>query len=74
MKVTYKVEGLCCASCADKIQEEVRKLDGVTNAKVSLMTTKMTLELDELKQAAIEKQAAKIVKKIEPDAKLIVGR
>lgn len=73
MKTIYKVDGLCCASCADKIEAEVKKLDGVSSAKVSFMTTKMTLEIDEAKQPSIEKEAAKIVKKIEPDAVLVKG-
>ncbi len=71
MKANYKLEGLCCASCADKIEDRVKKLDGVTSAKVSFMTAKMTVEADESKLAHIEEQAARIVKKIEPDATLI---
>lgn len=71
MKVNYRVEGLCCASCADKIEDRVKRLDGVTSAKVSFMTAKMALEVDESKLVAIEEQAAKIVKKIEPDATMV---
>lgn len=73
MNVTYRVKGLCCASCADKIENEVKNLDGVHAAKVSFMTAKMRIEVDESKLAAIEEQTKKIVRKIEPDAVLVQG-
>lgn len=71
MNITYRLEGLCCASCADKIQNEVGNLDGVHTAKVSFITTKMRIEADESKLAMIEKQAKKIVKRIEPDVVIV---
>ena len=34
MKKIIKLEGLCCANCAAKIEEGVKKLDGVNNASL----------------------------------------
>jgi Cd2+/Zn2+-exporting ATPase len=68
----YKLENLCCAKCADSIEKAVAKLDGVISSLIGFMTQKLTIEitnesdLDSLKQAI-----SKIVKKIEPDVKLI---
>ena len=67
MKKTFKLEGLGCASCADKIQNKISKLEGVSSATVNFVTTKLTIEGDESKMAQIVEFAAKIIKKLEPD-------
>lgn len=67
MKKTYMLEGLDCANCAAKIERLVGELDGVTSAFVSFLTTKMVLEVEDDKVAAVEKAAAKLIKKVEPD-------
>ena len=67
MKKTYKLEGLDCANCAAKIERAINGLDGVTTATVNFMTTKLVIEAEEEKIAAIAAAAEKIVKKLEPD-------
>lgn len=67
MKKTYKLEGLDCANCAAKIERAINGLDGVTSATVNFMTTKLVIEAEEEKIAAIAAAAEKIVKKLEPD-------
>jgi copper chaperone CopZ len=67
MKKKYMLDGLCCANCAAKIENGIGKLDGVTSASVSFLTTKLTIEGDDDKLGEIETQVKKIVKKIEPD-------
>ena len=42
MKKTYLLDGLCCANCAAKIERGVAAIDGVTEASVSFLTTKLT--------------------------------
>lgn len=67
MKKTFKLEGLCCANCAAKIESAVKKLKGVSSATVNFMTTKMTIEGEDEIFDDIIKAATDIVKKIEPD-------
>lgn len=67
MTKTFLLEDLCCPNCAAKIENAVSKLDGVVNASVNFITTKLTIEADEGKMAEIVKQTRKIVKKQEPD-------
>ena len=67
MKKTYKLEGLDCANCAAKIERAINGLDGVTTATVNFITTKLVIEAEEEKIAAIAAAAEKIVKKLEPD-------
>lgn len=74
MKKIVKLEGLCCANCAAKIEEEVKKLDGVESASVSFMTQRMTMEIEDNKSVEIMEAAKKISYKIEPEAEFKVLR
>jgi len=58
---------LDCANCAAKMEREIKKLDGVTDASVSFMTQRMTVETDRDSLDEIMKEVVKICKKIEPD-------
>lgn len=70
MKKTYLLDGLCCANCAAKIEKGVANIEGVTNASVSFLTTKLTFEGEDEKIDEIVKKAKKVVKKIEPDVEI----
>ncbi len=74
MKKIIKLEGLCCANCAAKIEEGVKKVDGVKEAALSFMTQRLTLEVDDGKVDAVIEAARKIADKIEPDAEFKVLR
>ena len=67
MKKTFKMTDLECAHCASKMEDGIRKLDGVNSITISFLTQKMTIDADDARFDDIMKQAAKIVKKIEPD-------
>ena len=69
MKTTYKLEGLGCANCASKMEAAIKKLDGVSNATVNFMTTKMVIEAEDDKMPNVLAAAEKIIKRIEPDVK-----
>ncbi|MCH5191117.1 MAG: cation transporter [Oscillospiraceae bacterium] len=71
MKKTYKLIDLECANCAAKMENAIKKIDGVENAKVSFMTQKLTIEADESAIDGIIKEAAAICKRIEPDCKIV---
>ncbi len=47
MKKKITVEGMHCASCASNIERSLKKVDGVKEATVSLMTRKAIVEADE---------------------------
>lgn len=71
MKKSFKLVGLDCANCAAKIETAVQKIDGVQSATVSFMTTKMTIEAEREEMPAIVEQAEALVKKLEPDVKMV---
>ena len=70
MKKTYKLIDLDCANCAAKMEAAIKKLPGVTDATVSFLTQKMTIEADDLD--AIIKDVVKCVKKVEPDCEVVL--
>ena len=72
MKKTFKMVDLDCANCAAKMEDAIKKIDGVTNASVSFMTQKMTIEADDARFDDIVKEAVKICKKVEPDCEIVV--
>ncbi|MDF2886519.1 MAG: Heavy metal transport/detoxification protein [Lacrimispora sp.] len=74
MKKIVKLEGLCCANCAAKIEEEVKKLNGVENASLSFMTQRLTMEVLEEKVDEIMEAAKKTAYKIEPEAEFKILR
>ncbi len=72
MKKTFKLLDLDCAHCAQKMEDGIRKLDGVQKVTVSFLTQKLTLEADDDRFDEIAAQAAKLCKKIEPDCRLVL--
>lgn len=72
VKKTYKLEDLDCANCAAKMEERIKKIDGVLSASVSFIMQKLIIEAEESELDKIVKQAAKICKKIEPDCRIIL--
>lgn len=67
-KKTFLLEGLDCVVCAAKIEDDVKKIDGICNAKVDLINTKLTVELEDINKINdINKIIKKVVKDIEPN-------
>ena len=67
MKKTYVLDGLDCAHCAAKIETAVSKIEGVSEASVNFLTTKMVINADDGRMDAIELAAIKTVRKLDPD-------
>lgn len=67
MKKTIKLIDLDCGHCADKIQNAVQKIDGVTSVSVNFLGQKMVLEAPDDRFDAILNEAKALIKKIEPD-------
>lgn len=74
MKKIIKLEGLCCANCAAKIEEGVKKLNGVKSASLSFMTQRLIIETEDGMEDAVVEAARKVKDKIEPEADFKVLR
>ena len=70
MRYEFEIE-VDCANCAAKIEESIKKIEGVLNSSVNFMTQKLILELDDnLNYAKMMKKIIKTAKKIEPDCEI----
>ena len=72
MKKVYKLEDLDCANCAAKMEERIKKVEGVTDATVSFFTQKMTVITEVEDQSEIMKEIVKVCKKVEPDCTIVI--
>ncbi|MEA5019679.1 MAG: cation transporter [Gordonibacter sp.] len=67
MRKTFKLKDLDCANCAAKMENSIKKIEGVNNATVSFMTQKLVLDADDTHFDTILNEVVRVCKKIEPD-------
>lgn len=67
MKKRFKLTDLDCANCAAKMENAIKKIDGVHDASVSFMTQKMTIDADDSRFETIMDEVIRVCKKVEPD-------
>lgn len=72
MKKKFKMVDLDCANCAQKMEDAIRKIDGVQNANVSFMMQKMTIEAEEGRFDEIMQEVVKVCRKVEPDCQILL--
>ena len=70
MKKKFKLENLDCAHCAQKMEDEINKIPGVT-AAISFMAQKLTLEADDdIFEKKVE-EAQKAIASVEKDCIIV---
>lgn len=74
MEKVFRLEELDCANCAAKMENAIRKIEGVENAAVNFLTQKMTIEAQEEHFEEIMKKVVKVCKKVEPDCRILQGK
>lgn len=72
MKKVIKLRDLDCANCARKMEDAIRKIDGVEDVTVSFMTQKMTLQAEEARIPEILEKVVKVCRKVEPDCEILL--
>lgn len=65
MKKIYKLHKLGCANCANIMSEKISKLEGVKNAKINFMLSKLTLEIDDENKAPSKEELQNVIKSVE---------
>lgn len=71
MKKKFKLEDLDCANCAAKMEDAIKKIDGVNDANVSFLAQKMTIDAVDERFDDIMKEVVAICAKVEPDCKIL---
>ena len=72
MKKTYALDELDCANCGLKMEDAIRKIEGVKSVNISFMMQKITLEADDADFERVLTEAVKVCKKVEPDCRIVV--
>lgn len=72
MKKKFKLEDLDCANCAAKMEDAIKKIDGVNDASVSFLAQKMTIDAADDRFDAIMEEVQAVCAKVEPDCKILL--
>ena len=72
MKKKFKLEDLDCANCAAKMEDAIKKIDGVNDASVSFLAQKMTVDAVDERFDAIMEEVRAVCAKVEPDCKILM--
>ena len=71
MKKVYRMQNLDCANCAAKMERSIQKIKGVSDAQVSFMAQRLTMEVDESLLPEILEQVKRCVAKVDPNCKVL---
>ena len=71
MKKKFNLQDLDCANCAAKMEEAIKKIDGVNDASVNFMSQKMVVDADESRFDSIMDEIVKVCAKVEPDCVIV---
>ena len=71
MKKTYKLQDLDCANCAAKMENAISKIDGVNEASIAFITSKLKLDADDARFDNILDEAQVAISKIERDCVIL---
>ena len=72
MKKRFKMQDLDCANCAAKMEEAIKKIDGVKDANVSFMTQKLSVEVEDGKLDDVMKEVVRVCRRVEPDCTIVL--
>lgn len=72
MKKSYRIEDLCCANCAAKMENRIADLEGVISVRVNFLAQKLVLEAEDARFDEVLKEAVKLCKRIEPDCTIVL--
>lgn len=71
MQKKFKIE-VDCANCAAKMENAIKKIDGVNSVSISFMAQKMIIDADETRLDAIMKEVVKACKKVDSDCEVYI--
>ena len=71
MKKSFKLDELDCANCGAKMEDAIKKIEGVVSAKVNFMAQKLTVEATDERFEAIMDEAQRVCHRIEPDCDIV---
>ena len=64
----FEITGIDCANCATKLENEISKLEGISNVSLNFMKNSLTYECSHSEGTEMEARVREIAAKEEPDA------
>ena len=61
MKKVYKIDNITCSHCAQVTETLVKSIDGVSNSVASFKLQKLTVTLDDDKEAQVDARISEIL-------------
>ena len=71
MRKSFKLDEIDCANCALKLEDAIKKVDGVDDAKVNFLTQKLTLSAADDRFNAVLDDVIALVAEVEPDCEVL---
>lgn len=63
MRKTFKITGLDCAHCAVKLEDALRKIDGVEDVCINFLSQKLSLQAPDGRLDDVLRQALQVCRK-----------
>ena len=67
----FKLDEIDCANCARKLEDAIKKVDGVQDASVNFMMQKLTLTAADDEFDEVLERVVKLAAKLEPDCEIV---
>lgn len=67
----FKLDEIDCANCARKLEDAIKKVDGVQDASVNFMMQKLTLTAADDQFDEVLERVVKLAARLEPDCEII---
>ena len=71
MKKSFRVENLCCANCAAKIERRIARIADVNDVSLNFMTLKLVIESDTEDWNSLMDEIQAVIRKVEPDCRVV---
>lgn len=72
MRKSFKLDEIDCANCALKLEDAIKKVEGVADAKVNFLTQKLTLSTaDDADFDEVLDRVAALTAQVEPDCEIL---
>lgn len=68
----FKMEEVDCADCAAKMEEKIKRLDGVNDVSISFLHQKLKLDVEDDRLEEVLEKAQKAVASVDAGARILV--
>lgn len=72
MKKVFKLDEIDCANCALKLEDALRKVNGVADVKVNFLSQKLTLTAEDAQFDTVLREVVRVARKVEPDCEIVL--